>query len=804
MLNFSQLDFFADAEMGDQGTPLDRRSLLKACFPATLLTLGLFNRSGSKEQELEIPDDPLAIVREKRLPTLRAMVNAQVDVLWCGSNHCRDNVDEIVEDILVYMSYLPKRIQQGSNMALLWLDTYSVKHTRRRLHKLPPRRVRQLLNQGEIPRHSRLAPPKILWENDHLLHLAASGVFVLGRMVIFSRQPARQLIGLSWSKPCENPENLVTVPKPPLAHLGQKFDVCILGSGAGGATVAQRLSAAGKRVLIIDAGDFVGPDALIQKIPQPDGSSKLFPPRSDEVLYRLYKDAGAQISGGLSNVNSKLDLALPNRRKKIEAKQSINIVQARVFGGGPYVNNAIHLPISEAVYNDKWAGRQPAGLPYEAFAEIMESIRGELGVNTKVTETQISDRSLRFREGAENLGQVVHPLPVAIRESSQGCGSDNSVDSFGDHVGGMHPYSEDGPNSFLVQSLHGHTPAAVSYRTTANRIRVTRDEFGSLRVAGVDVERIEDCGHTTTATVCADEFVVATGVGQTTKLVGQGLSLSGVGNQAIGQRLTANVGSVVYALYDKPIWPSKSGNPEPGVTQCCLLDERWVERDGKVVKEPALENWFHFPGTVAVALCGWFEEFACAMKKFNHLSMAGIVVPTKVRCSNFADLNGKVHLQLDDKEFDLLLQGMRRIAEIFLAAQRPDDAVSLYLPTKSVLRRDDRPFRVRTMDDFQWAMNEIRKRGPAFVNLLSTHPQGGVSLGDVVDPHTFQVKTDCDERVQNLTVADATLFPAGCEINPQLTVKALATLASNQIIDRTSNRVASSGGLIYPNEPPAN
>lgn len=790
MLNFSQLEFFADTELREQEATFDRRTLFKASLPAALLSLGLFNRSSSQKHELEIPSDPLAIVRAKRLPALRAMVNAQVEVLWCGSNQCRDDVDEIVEDFLVYMSHLPKRIQQGSNMALVWLDAYSVKHTGRRLHQLSSSRIRQLLNQGEVPRRSPMAPPYILWENDHLLHLAASGVFLLGRMVIFSRQPARELIGFSWSQPCQKPENLVAVPVPPLARLDQRYDVCILGSGAGGATVAQRLTAAGKRVLIIDQGDFVAPDALIKKIPQPDGSIKLSPPRSDEVLYRLYKDAGAQVSGGLSNVNSKLDLALPRRRKKIEPKQSVNIVQARVFGGGPYVNNAIHLPICESVYNDKWAGRQPGGLPYQPFAELMASIQDELGVNTNVTKTQISDRSLRFRAGAENLGQTVHPLPVAIRESSEGCGSDNSVDCFGDHIGGIHPYSEDGPNSFLMQAMHGHTPASVSYRTTANRIRILRDETGDLKVAGVDVERVEDCGNTTCVTVCADEYVVATGIGQTTRLVGQGLNLAGLGNRQIGQRLTANVGSVVYAMYDKPIWPSNSGNPEPGVTQCYLVDERWVERDGAVVKEPALENWFHFPGTVAVALCGWFQEFACAMKKFNHLSMAGIVVPTQVRCSNYADLNGKLHLQLDDKEFDLLLQGMRRIAEIFLAARKPDDGVSLYLPTKSLLLRDDRPLRVRSMEDFEWAMCEIQKRGPAFVSLLSTHPQGGMSLGDVVDPHTFQVKTDCEERVQNLTVADATLFPAGCEINPQLTVKALSALASDQIIDRSSRPVA--------------
>ena len=364
MLDFSPLEFFANFRSTTEvaaAESLDRRSLLKACVPALLIPAAL-NPSPASASDFEIPENPLAIVRQKRLPTLVAMIAAQVDTLWCGSPGFRDNPHEIAEDILVYMSYMPKTLQYGSSVALLWLDLYSVKHTRRHLHRLSSARVRQVLNQGETPRRSRRCPPLILWEEDHLLHLAVSGVMMLGRMVIHSRQPARQLIGFSWSESCEDPSNLVQVAKPPLANLHEKFDVCILGSGAGGATMASRLTAAGKRVLIVDAGDFVSPDALIQKIPQPDGTVKLGPPRSDEVLYRLYKDAGAQISGGLSPAGSKLDFVLPRRRKKIIPKQAVNVVQARVFGGGPYVNNAIHLPISREVYDQKWANRQPASL----------------------------------------------------------------------------------------------------------------------------------------------------------------------------------------------------------------------------------------------------------------------------------------------------------------------------------------------------------------------------------------------------------------------------------------------------------
>ncbi|MCG8652682.1 MAG: GMC family oxidoreductase, partial [Pirellulales bacterium] len=204
----------------------------------------------------------------------------------------------------------------------------------------------------------------------------------------------------------------------------------------------------------------------------------------------------------------------------------------------------------------------------------------------------------------------------------------------------------------------------------------------------------------------------------------------------------------------------------------------------KMLEEPALENWFHFPGTVALALTGWFKEFACVMRKFNHLSMSGIVVPTKVRRSNYVDSCGKFHLEFDCEEFEMLLRGMRRIARIYFAAAKPGDGVRIFLPTKSILMRRGRPAVIRSMEDFEWALAQIRRRGPAFVNLLTTHPQGGAALGDVVDQETFRLMTGRGEQIENLTVSDASLCPAGCEINPQLTVKALATLAAQKIIDR--------------------
>ena len=371
MLDFSSLEFFS------------RRDFLKSVGLASTAASGLLPFGLGSEGISHIPDDPLEKVRTTRFKTLVAIIQAQIDSLWCGRQG--DSACQVAREILVYANHLPKRLQYGINIALLWLDIYSIKHIGRRLHKLSPSDLRRVLNQGEVG-VGKGGPPRIVWCDDHLLHTAVSGITMLGRLVLHSRQPARELIGGGWSKQCENAGLLVSVEPPRLANLSHHYDVCIIGSGAGGATVANRLSAAGLKVLILDIGNFVSPDALIQQIPQEDGSVKLAPPRSDQVLYTLYKDAAGQIAGGMGKVKSKLQLAIPSKRKKIPPKQTVNVCQAKVFGGGPYVNNAIHLPMLESVY-DSWGERQPADVDFF-------SVFGAYGVNLSRTRCQYSgDRS---------------------------------------------------------------------------------------------------------------------------------------------------------------------------------------------------------------------------------------------------------------------------------------------------------------------------------------------------------------------------------------------------------------------------
>jgi choline dehydrogenase-like flavoprotein len=294
-------------------------------------------------------------------------------------------------------------------------------------------------------------------------------------------------------------------------------------------------------------------------------------------------------------------------------------------------------------------------------------------------------------------------------------------------------------------------------------------------------------------TIRAKQYALCAGVVASTKLLQASLGQHGLAVNGLGEGLSGNVGGAVLAVYDRPIYTGQSDRAEPGITQCFFVREREVrDPDGTLHKEPILENWFHFPGTVALALHGWFHEFGKVMRKYNHIASAGMVVPTAVRPENRISESGSILLELNQDEFELLLRGMLRIGHIFLAATKPDDGVTLYLPTKSVMLDDcGRPLEIRNEAQLRAAIEVIRGRGPAYLNLVTSHPQGGNCLGKVVDPTTFRLNLSDGRQVQNLYLADASVFPAGCEVNPQLTLTALASFAADAMIGTDSHFAAS-------------
>ena len=116
-----------------------------------------------------------------------------------------------------------------------------------------------------------------------------------------------------YTRPVHKPRNVPDLPvvqEPP----DRIFDVVIAGSGPAGTLLAQRLSTAGKSVLLLEAGPYV-PERTID---------------SDEILWtaRLYKDSALQ------QANANIPLF------GVQGP-SFLVLQGACVGGGGIINNAV-------------------------------------------------------------------------------------------------------------------------------------------------------------------------------------------------------------------------------------------------------------------------------------------------------------------------------------------------------------------------------------------------------------------------------------------------------------------------------
>jgi choline dehydrogenase-like flavoprotein len=148
---------------------------------------------------------------------------------------------------------------------------------------------------------------------------------------------------------------------------GISAEVCVIGSGAGGATAARLLAEAGRDVVVLEEGrDLVGPERT----------------QRDATMYdQLYMDRGGRASHDLS----------------------VSVLQGRVLGGGGVINTCDVVPIPDGVLQH-WA--VTCGLEDyspERFKPFTEDALADLSAS-RVSESLVNLANAKLRQGSEALG----------------------------------------------------------------------------------------------------------------------------------------------------------------------------------------------------------------------------------------------------------------------------------------------------------------------------------------------------------------------------------------------------------------
>jgi choline dehydrogenase-like flavoprotein len=276
-------------------------------------------------------------------------------------------------------------------------------------------------------------------------------------------------------------------------------DVCVIGSGAGGAVIAAELQRAGKSVLVLEMGGYRN-EADFKQLELPG-------------LFELY------LGGGL--------LASEDG--------SISIFAGSTLGGGTVVNYMNCLRTPERI-REEWARHGLDGLADPAYDENIDAVMARINATDEVTTQNRQHK--KMIKALDELGIEHRPI---VRNVDPAC-EDPRVCGYC-MAGCQKGCKQSTMKTFLQDAFDAGARFVVGCH--ADRILVSDDG----RAAGVEATVTSPDGAITKLTVDAPAVVVACGSIESPAL----LLRSGIGGTAVGKHLRVHPAGIVNGIYDEPI-----------------------------------------------------------------------------------------------------------------------------------------------------------------------------------------------------------------------------------------------------------
>ncbi len=395
------------------------------------------------------------------------------------------------------------------------------------------------------------------------------------------------------------------------SHL--RAQVAVVGSGAGGATVAADLAERGLDVLILEAGEHLRAADFTQ--------------REDEVMPRLYAEEG----------------------RRATHDGSIPILQGRCVGGSTVHNTALVYRAPPGIL-DRWRREHGFGADDATMDRAYRRVESAIGA-TQIREHEVNAANDALRRGARALG-FRYRVPPHNRAGCTGCGY---------CVLGC-AYNR--KQSALVTAIPRALAAGARVLAQAEverfavlpggkkRLTVRTPGTGPVRRWGTG-----DWGSGTELTVECDTLVLAAGAIDTPCI----LLRSGF-RRGIGRTLRIHPTAPVGAIFDRPVRAFRD------VPQSVLVEEFATFFDtgrGGYLIMPG----FAPPAMTAALVPGIGRDHFAIMREYPRLASAGPLLHDET-CGRGRAGRDKPWIDYwpDGPDELELRAGIRRTAEIFLAA----------------------------------------------------------------------------------------------------------------------------------------
>jgi choline dehydrogenase-like flavoprotein len=507
-------------------------------------------------------------------------------------------------------------------------------------------------------------------------------------------------------------------------------DVVIIGSGAGGGTVAKtlaELARSGKRVLLLEKG--------------PRHDTRTFDGQELAMATRLYASGGA----------------MP------VADHTVTLAMTEGLGGSTLVYTGTSVLPSQRVI-DGW---HLPGVEHADLSARAERFKLENGVHL-VPDDELNDNNQLFAKGCRALGWHPERFPVNTR-SCQGAGLCNL---------GCPNNAKQGTS---VVQIPVAERAGVEVVTRATVLRLAASGQGGV----LDVE-VSD--HTQPSgppsewvpgryEVHAHTVVLCCGAVQSPAL----LLRSGLEAKlpAIGRWFTCHPAHILVGEHEGPI------------SNCVGHPKSWLWDERIVTDRYFLEACMYFPFVTAKNMTGFGPEHQSFLEHFERLQMILVLACDDALPDQRVTLDSHGHAVVDyrltSQTITAMVKATRAASRIFFAG----GAKAVHAPSARPTR-----LTVADLESLDTRIHEDHFK-PGSISVSAAHLMGGCRMG--TDPKTSV--TTPQGQVHGLPwlyVADASLFPTALEINPYLTIMALAEHVAEQVADREHVTLARPGGGVNP------
>ena len=486
-------------------------------------------------------------------------------------------------------------------------------------------------------------------------------------------------------------------------------DLCVVGSGAGGAMVAMVAAEAGLRVLVLEAGALVTPDEMNQ--------------REEWMMPQLYWDGGGRTT----------------------VDRQVHIHQGKGVGGSTLHNLNLCKRIDPTILAAWRKDRGLAHLPADRWDALYREVESLLQVSEVPADLRNPSNRL-LQSGCERLGWKW----AALHHNRSGC-----VGSGFCALG----CAFDAKNNALKVLMPRAWKAGAQVLTRCQAIAVDHD---GERVLGVTARALQGPGdqpgakfHIKAREVCLS----ASATGTAALLLRSRVPDPG---GETGNNLHIHPALVAAGEFGDPV---NAWQGIPQTIECTEFLDFSAGEASRPEGQKANRIWivpaFAQPGGTATTLPGTGVEHRQWMSKYAHMSVLTAMLHDQTTGTVRPD--GELGVKIDyvptPEDQRELLAGLRACAQLLFAS----GAKRVLIPSRTPMTLES-PADIRKLDALTWT--------PGLFQPTAVHPMSSVPMGDdphvaAVDSQGRH------HHLRGLWVADGSLLPTSIGGPPQLSIYAL-------------------------------